>query len=99
MKFKSLALAAMLLSMAQLAASASIQFDGTVFTISGWRPTAEPAAGWSSIFTVYSGGGEAWADVPPVFGSYEVQANALTFRPRFSISPGLGYRAVFREPG
>ena len=98
--FRNLALAALLLSItAGAAASVSIQFDGTVFKIAGFTAGAEPADGWSSVFNIYAGGGEVWADVPPVFGSYAVTQGTLTFRPRFPLTPGVSYRAVFHPPG
>lgn len=96
---RNLALAVLLLPLpAGAAASVSIQFDGSVFKVAGFAATAEPPAGWASIFQVYAGGGEAWADVPPVFGSYTVEQGALTFHPRFAITPGVAYRAIFHPP-
>jgi len=97
--FSKLALAALLLPTAGLAASVSIQLDNGVFKVVGWQPTAEPESRWSSIFSVYAGGGKTWADVPPVFGSYAVENNTLTFHPRFKLSSSVIYRAVFRPPG
>jgi hypothetical protein len=73
---------------------AAIQFDGGAFRISGWEAAAEPPAGWSSVFSVYAGSGE----VPPLLGTYSVEASSLVFRPRFPLSPGLHVRAVFRPP-
>jgi hypothetical protein len=72
-----------------------IQFDGSVFKVSGWQgPATIPAKGWESVFAVYAGAG----DVPPLLGSYAVENGALVFHPRFPIAPGVHYRAVFRTP-
>jgi hypothetical protein len=73
----------------------SIQFDGAVFKVAGWTPPASPPAkGWPSIFAVYAGA----AGVPPLEGAYAVESGALVFHPRFPISPGVRYRAVFQSP-
>ncbi len=69
MRFGKLALAALLLPLAGVAASVSIQLDNGAFKVIGWQPSSEPESRWSSIFTIYAGGGAAWADVPPVFGA------------------------------
>ena len=37
--------------------------------------------------------------MPPVFGSYSVENNALTFHPRFALTGGVTYRAVFHLAG
>ena len=82
--------------MTAAAQSVSIQFEGGVFRVNGWRPpAAAPAAGWSSVFAVFAGPG----DVPSLLGSYSIDQNALVFRPKFPIEPGVRYRAVFRAPG
>jgi hypothetical protein len=74
----------------------SIQFDGAAFKVTGWNPPAtQPAKGWASVFSVYTGG----ADLPPLEGSYAIEAGALVFHPRFPIAPGVRYRAVFQPPG
>ena len=73
---------------------AAIQFDGGAFRITGWEAAVEPPAGWSSVFSVYAGSG----DVPPLLGTYSVEAASLVFRPRFALSPGMHVRAVFRPP-
>ena len=99
MSFSKLALAALFLPVAGLAASVSIQLDNGAFKVVGWQPTAEPESRWSSIFSVYAGGGASWADVPPAFGSYAIENNTLTFHPRFALSAGVTYRAVFHPTG
>jgi hypothetical protein len=86
----------LLMGTAAIAESFSIQRDGDAFKVSGWNsPRTEPARGWSSIFAVYAGGG----DVPPLLGSYAVEGGSLVFHPRFPISAGVHYRAVFHPPG
>src|SRR6266516_7655904 len=76
------------------AQDAAIRWEGGVFRVAGWNAEAPPAAGWSSLFTVYAGEG----DVPPLLGSYSVESGALVFRPRFPLSPGMHLRAVFQPP-
>jgi hypothetical protein len=74
----------------------SIQFEGGLFKVTGWKiPSSPPAAGWASVFVVYTGTG----DVPPLLGTYAVEGAALVFRPTFPISAGVRYRAVFHPPG
>src|SRR5262245_39423934 len=76
--------------------TASIQFEGGVFKVAGWKPPATPPpAGWSSIFAIYTGTG----DVPALLGAYSIEQNVLLFRPSFPIAPGVRYRAVFRIAG
>ena len=58
-------------------------------------PRTEPAKGWASVFAIYTGSG----DVPPLAGSYSVDAGALVFRPGYPSAPGVRYRAVFRPSG
>jgi hypothetical protein len=78
--------------------AAAIHFDGGGFHISGWQPSAEPAAGWSSVFSVYAG---ASADVPPLLGDYRIDPGSgeLSFRPRYPLASGLHLRAIFHPPG
>jgi hypothetical protein len=73
-----------------------IQFDGSVFKVSGWKPpSVAPAGGWASVFAVYAGTG----DVPALLGTYSVEQDTLVFRPKFPIAAGVRYRAVFRQAG
>ena len=83
------------LALAGAAEDTAIRMDGGVFRVAGWQAGIEPAAGWSALFSVYAAAG----DVPPMVGTYSVDGGALTFRPRFPLSPGLHVRAVFRLPG
>jgi len=83
------------LGMTATAQSVSIQFEGGVFRVVGWKPVAEPSTGWNSLFSVYAGA----ADLPPMLGTYRVEQGTLTFHPSFPIAPGVRYRAVFRAPG
>lgn len=75
---------------------AAIQWSGGEFRITGWEAAAEPPAGWSSVFSVYAGA--AGTDNPPLIGTYRVEGAALSFRPRFPLSPGMHLRAVFQPP-
>ena len=51
---------------------------------------------WARLFSVSVRG--QGAGLPPVLGSYRVEADVLRFEPRFPFVPGLRYRAVF-QPG
>jgi hypothetical protein len=54
---------------------------------------------WQTLFAVYV---EKQTGVPPVLGSYRLEENAIRFEPRFPLTPGIRYRAVFqpnRIPG
>jgi hypothetical protein len=74
----------------------SIQFDGAVFKINGWKaPAVAPAGGWGSIFAVYAAAG----DVPPLLGTYSLDQGTLFFHPSYPIATGVRYRAVFHPPG
>jgi hypothetical protein len=86
----------LLLGMTATGQTISIQFEGGLFKVNGWKPpSAPPASGWQSIFTVFAGAG----DVPPLLGSYSVEQGTLIFRPSFPAAPGVRYRAVFHPPG
>ena len=81
--------------MAASAQTISIQFDGVAFKVAGWKPlSAAPANGWASVFAIYAGNG----DVPPLAGTYAIEADALIFHPTYPITPGMHYRAVFQLP-
>jgi hypothetical protein len=74
----------------------SIQLEHGAFEVKGWTPPAsEPAQGWSSIFSIYTGA----PGTPALLGTYAVEAGILVFRPQFPFAPGVHYRAVFRIPG
>jgi hypothetical protein len=74
------------------AANITIQLDHGDFRVLGWTATAEPAEGWSSVFPVYAGQG----DVQPMLGSYAVKDHELVFHPRFPLTAGVRYRAIFK---
>src|ERR1700683_1240173 len=90
-----IALAALLLQLAAAAAGVSIRATAGAFQVTGWKASAELAAGWSSVFQVYAGAG----DVPAMLGSYTVESAVLTFRPRWPLTPGMHLRAVLHLPG
>ena len=76
------------------AQNAAIRWEGGVFRVAGWHAEDPPAAGWSSVFSVYAGSG----DVPPLLGAYTVEGGTLAFQPRFPVSAGMHVRAVFQPP-
>src|SRR5687767_5515649 len=77
----------------QAAVPVSIQMQDGGFAVKGWTPPAvAPKGGWPTVFAVYAGSG----NMPALLGEYKVQGGALTFRPRYPLSPGLRIRAVFR---
>lgn len=55
------------------------------------------AAQWAALFTVSVGGTDKTreANYPPMLGSYHVDQTVLRFEPRFPLTPGLQYHAVF----
>src|SRR5580704_15654865 len=90
-----IAIAALLLALPAAAADIVIRFTGEAFQVTGWKASAEPAAGWNSIFSVYAGSG----DVPAMLGLYSVEDGVLNFRPRWPIAPGMHVSAAFHPPG
>jgi hypothetical protein len=61
--------------------------------VNGWKaPQAEPSGGWGTVFLVYAGAGK----VPPLVGSYAVESGRLVFHPRYPVTAGVHYHAVFR---
>jgi hypothetical protein len=84
------------LGMTAVAQGTSLQLDGNVFKVLGWKPPASaPAGGWASVFVVYAGAG----DVPPLTGTYAIEGGSLVFRPAYPLAAGPRYRAVFRGAG
>jgi hypothetical protein len=86
---------AILLGTAFGAENIFIELDKGAFRVTGWNATSPPAAGWQSIFPIYAGTG----DVQPMLGTYEVLDRVLTFHPRFPITAGVHYHAVFQAFG
>jgi len=86
--------AIVLATMAASAQGISIQLDSGTFKVLGWKPTTA-TQNWSSVFVVYAGAG----DVPPLAGSHAIENGVLVFHPRYPISPGVQYRAVFQPVG
>lgn len=56
-------------------------------------PFAEGSFAPAEAMRVYVAGGST--DLPPLLGSYSVEASVLTFTPRFPLREGTGYRLVF----
>jgi hypothetical protein len=57
-----------------------------------WEP-----ARWAALFVVSVAGADTAreADRPPMLGSYHAGQTVLSFEPRFPLTPGLQYRAIF----
>jgi hypothetical protein len=73
----------------------AIELQNGVFRVNGWKaPQSEPPGGWGTVFLVYAGPGK----VPPLLGQYQVEAGTLIFHPRYPITAGVHYHAVFRDP-
>src|ERR1044071_6817298 len=70
--------------------AASIRYEDGAFTVADWSPSGD----FPSIFTVHVGSSDT-----PMLGDYSVQNGQLSFRPRFPLTAGGKYRAVFRAPG
>ncbi len=73
-------------------ATESIQLAGDSFVVTPWRGPVPPNP--PAVFSVFAGSG----DLPPMLGRYSVEHGTLVFRPRFPLTPGVRYRAVFRPP-
>src|ERR1700722_4873505 len=76
------------------AANISIQLEDGAFRVAGWTATREPSEGWASVFSVHTGS----VDTPAMLGTYTVSDGVLEFHPRFPITAGVHYRAVFKTP-
>ncbi len=50
---------------------------------------------WQTVFAVYVAGEDQRTDRPAVLGTYRIEENIVRFEPRFPLTQGLGYRAVF----
>jgi hypothetical protein len=58
------------------------------------------SAQWQRLLSVFAESANAATNqnLPPMAGSYRVQANVLRFEPQFPLEPGVSYRAVL-QPG
>jgi hypothetical protein len=91
---------ALLAAALTLAASGqTIQLVDGAFRVNGWnagwKADFSNRGDWSQTFAVYAGAG----DVPAMLGTYSVRGGTLIFEPRFPLSSGVVYRAVFHPPG
>ena len=78
------------------ASAQTIQLVDGAFRVNGWKADSSNRGGdWSQIFAVYAGTG----DIPAMLGTYSVRGGVLVFEPRFPLSPGVRYRAVFHLAG
>jgi len=89
-------LLAALLVFAGSAVGASIQLVDGTFQVSGLASTAEPPAGWSVVFAVHAGSTD---DAPAMSGAYSLSGSTLVFKPRYPLSSGVRYRAVYSAVG
>ncbi|MGD1091858.1 MAG: hypothetical protein ABSB35_07670 [Bryobacteraceae bacterium] len=79
-----------------VASGQTIQMVDGAFRVNGWKADLSNRGGdWSQILAVFAGAG----DVPPMLGTYSVRNGTLVFEPRFPLSPGVRYRALFHAPG
>jgi hypothetical protein len=62
------------------------------------RRASLDASQWRALFAVYveKGSTGETTNPPPILGSYRVDEKAVHFEPRFPLTPGIRYRAVFR---
>ena len=75
--------------------SPAIELQNGAFRVDGWTPPrAEPPGGWGAILVVYAGAGK----VPPLLGTYAVESGVLAFHPRYPVTAGVHYHAVFHLP-
>jgi len=86
-----------LVGVAAFAQDTHVEFKSGVFTLVGWQGKIgdePPAAGWDSVLAVYAAGADT-----PMLGKYSVenglQGKTLGFQPRFPLTAGVTYRAVF----
>jgi hypothetical protein len=70
--------------------AATIRLENGVFRVDGWKPVGDLA----SAFAIYVGNTDT-----PMLGSYADENGVLVFHPRFPLSSGMSYRAVFHPPG
>jgi hypothetical protein len=70
------------------AGDVSIRLESGVFIVTPAQP--------ESIFSVYAESRSP--DAPPLLGAYSAENGSLIFHPRFPLSPGMHYRAIFRAP-
>ena len=75
--------------------SPAIELQNGAFQVRGWpAPPQEPRGGWGTVFLIYAGAGQ----VPPLLGAYSVESGTLVFHPRYPLTAGVHYHAVFRAP-
>jgi hypothetical protein len=51
---------------------------------------------WQAIFAVHVYKESPTAELPPVLGSYRVDTGGVHFEPRYPLTPGIRYRAIFQ---
>jgi hypothetical protein len=73
--------------MAAAAQTAHVEFKDGVFRLEGVEASADAP---QSLLAVYAAGADT-----PMLGTYSTEGDAIVFRPRFPLAPGVSYRAVF----
>ncbi len=89
-----LAIAAILFTgVAAFAQSPKIELQNGAFVVTNWKaPQQEPNGGWGTVLLVYAGTG----NVPALVGNWSVDNATLAFHPRYPVTAGVHYHAVFR---
>ena len=86
-------------SLAPIASAQEFRFDGKTFRVVGWDGIAEAkelsAEDHARLFAILVEGSDA-SQLPPVDGSYRVEAEALVFEPRYPPVAGVSYEVIFK---
>ena len=64
--------------------------------LSKWAKLDDSHERFSQLFAVYVVDKVTDVDLPAVAGTYSVEASSLRFTPRFSLRPGMSYRAILK---
>ncbi len=67
--------------------------------LADWAKLDDAQEQFSRIFAVFVVDVPQDIDLPPVAGTYSVEASSLKFVPRFAFRPGMRYRAVLHTAG
>lgn len=79
--------ATLLLGLAAFAQAAHVELKDGAFRLMNWKGSGEAP---ESVLNVYAAGAAT-----PMLGTYSKEGDTLVFRPRFPLSSGIAYRAVF----
>jgi hypothetical protein len=65
-------------------------------TLAALAPLGADSEKWNKLFAVYvDRPGKGRKDQPAVLGTYRIEKGVVRFDPRFPLTPGVSYRAVF----